>query len=328
MKKIGVLGSGAWATTIAKLCAENGHATTLLCHDQKYVEAINTHHENKLRLPNIALPTTLKAEKIDQATPAQYDAIILGVPSVHIPSLTPFFKRCPSAMPILVLTKGLMTEQTPFVSTYLEHAYGFNDVSLLSGPNLAYEIAKGLPAATVIAGNTSSVEMFQSVLSAATFRCYTSRDKAGVEAGGVVKNVIAIAAGISDGLNLGQNALSALISRGLMEMARIGEIFGAKKDTVFGLSGNGDLITTCSSDLSRNKQVGYHIVNGELPNSDAQTGSVAEGVRSAAFLHDIGVKKGISLPIVNAVYDVIYNKKNPKESIQSLMQRDLKAELE
>jgi len=326
--RIGVIGCGAWGITVAKICAENQLNVSIWCHHLDFANEINSHQADLL--PGILLPETLQATTDLKKIVTESDYLIIAVASNYIQimeQIKDFYKQ---NTPLLVLTKGLLENQsTLFVSDYIKSILGqASDISILSGPNIAIEIAARLPAASVIASESEEIAIkFQSLLSNSYFRVYRSSDMKGVILGGILKNVIAIAAGAIDGLGLGTNAKSALMARGLQEMIRLGIYFQAKSETFFGLSGLGDLITTCSSTNSRNWQAGFQIAKHQtIPDFSKVTTQIAEGVKSARIIHKLAQEVQIEMPITSAIYKVLYETKPIYTAIHELMQRTLKAE--
>ncbi len=329
MKKIAVLGCGAWGTTVAKILADNLHEVRLWCHSEEVAQAISRTHELSL-LPGVRLPKTLKPTANLEEAMADVDAVVLGVASPYIDILErakPFLK----GQPVLSIGKGLLENRDQiFISDYCRSVLGSEyPFAILSGPNLAIEIAQELPAASVVASDMADVaQFFQTALSNHYFRIYTSTDVTGVEIGGVFKNAIAIAAGCVAGLGFGQNTLSLLLSRSLQEMSRFGRHFGAQSITFTGLSGLGDMITTCTSDKSRNFRVGLAIAkHHDLALAiESLGGVVAEGVKTTRVIYEMAKKKQLDLPILFEIYAMLYQNKSPKEAISSLMDRPLRAE--
>ena len=327
--KISVIGAGAWGTTIASLLAEKGLDTVIWALEEKTVFNINGARENTQYLPGIRLNTHLKAVK-DMAE-AAYGAeiIVFAIPSKFLrSSLQSAGDSIKKKSIILSLTKGIEKDSFKTPSQIISEITDNNTVVALSGPNLSLEIAKGLPAASVAASkDAAAAKKVQEVLSGEKFRIYTSDDITGVEIGGAMKNVIALAAGICDGLNLGNNAKSALIVRGLAEITRLGLALGAKAETFYGLSGIGDLITTCESSLSRNHTVGREISRGKKVKDILQNMSaIPEGVETALSAYELSKKLGVDMPITAEVHAVIFGGKDPKDAISGLMARTPKSE--
>ncbi len=324
MEKIGVIGCGAWATTVGKLLAEVGHDTTLYCHREAYVDAINGHHHNPFVLDNVLLPTGLKAT-LDITRLHELSCVVVGVPSQFlIETLAKIRPFLPEKIPILSLVKGVVQSEKLFVCAAIEDMCS-NPVAVLSGPNLAREIALGKPAATVVASRHKETALWmQHLLDHPLFRVYTSDDVRGVELGGVFKNMVALAAGICDGLALGANAKSALITRSIYDLFNFSSVLGGKKETFFGLSGMGDLMATCFSQDSRNWQMGYKMGQGQ---EWAKIGSgVAEGVRTLGLFTHLAHTHHLDTPIIYAVQAVVAGEKKPEDAIKALLSRQVRSE--
>jgi len=324
MTRFSVLGCGAWATTVAKMLAENGHHVSLWCHRSAYVDTINTTRTNTLSLPGILLPDTL-SPTLDLQCIETSDAVILGVPSIYLGPLFLQLTRL-QRRPILSLIKGVLQrpdwQLSHYFATHFEAPY-----ALLSGPNLAKEIATGCPAASVVASaHLDIATFFQRHLSRPYFRIYTSDDVCGVELGGILKNVMAIAAGICDGHQWGLNAKASLLTRALKEMTTFGAHFGAKTDTFYGLSGLGDLMATAHSEASRNWQIGHKIANGLPLNAVSLGSAIPEGVRTTLLLKDVAKENNLHLPILSEVCSILEGKSRPKDSLSALMGRALTTE--
>lgn len=344
MKKIGILGCGAWATTIARCFASNGHSVYILCHKDTYVTDINQSHENKIKLPGIKLSPTIVAIKEPDIF-EECDCIVLACPSQHLDWITTIKPCIKKKTPLLNIIKGVVDTYLDdsrlednrnvkiinhnwLISSYIKYHFPDSSYAVLSGPNLASEISKDLPAASVIASSDLNLaNQLQSYLSSSYFRVYTSSDVLGVELGGILKNMMAIAAGISDTLNLGQNAKSALIARGLQEMIRFGNAFGAQMDTFYGLSGLGDLVATCGSDLSRNYRCGVGLAQGMSLDDLLQTNQLtAEGARTTKLIHHLAQSMSIEMPVTAQVYAVLYEGKPCEAALNDLMLRRLTSE--
>ena len=325
--KISVVGCGTWPTTIAKILVENGNDVTIWCHRQSIADEINEQHTHKKVLPDCPLPQRLFATT-DLKKACEYsDAIVIGLASsyyYHIPEVANHVTK----KPILSLTKGLLSDQHLVISTYLCDVFKSSPIAVLSGPNLAKEIAFKKPAATVVASPDSSpAHFFQNALSNTYFRVYTSSDRVGVELGGVLKNIMAIAAGISDKLGLGSNAKAALITRGLQEMVRFSSMLQAKPETLYGLSGLGDLIATCDSSQSRNYRVGLGLASGlSVDTILKELGQHAEGINTTKVVIKQAQEWGVDMPISQAVHDVLFSEVSPHDALMNLMKRGLKAE--
>ncbi len=328
-----ILGTGSWGLTIGKLLSENGHDIRFWTYSQKEAEILNREREHVIRLPGIKIPDSCiistDLHKMIEGT----DTIIFAVPSVHVRSVCNTVNNCkiPAHTTYLSLIKGIEKETFCRVSEIIKEEIDKatpENVLVLSGPSHAEEVARKLPTTVVIAGQfLIHAEKLQKAFSNEYFRVYQSDDVMGVELCGSLKNVIAIATGILDGLGFGDNTKGALITRGLAEISRLGERMGGQLRTFSGLAGMGDLITTCTSKHSRNRYVGEHIGHGKSIEEVLEGMTmVAEGVPATLSTWQMAKKFGIDMPISNAVYDVLYNGKDPKESIKELMKRELKAE--
>jgi glycerol-3-phosphate dehydrogenase (NAD(P)+) len=307
--KITIIGAGAWGSTLAALAQENGHAVTLWSRG------------SSMALAEAIAPADLLLSAISMK----------GVRSV-IAQLQPLNLAAPTIL--ISATKGLDAESGSAValpklpSQLWQSAFPENPVVILSGPNLSKEIQQGLPAATVVAsGDAIAAQTVQQVLNSTRFRVYTNPDPLGVELAGALKNVMAIAVGACDGLHLGINAKSGLITRGLAEMVRIGSYWGANPDTFYGLAGIGDLMATCSSTLSRNYQVGYSLAQGQsLDQILAQLEGTAEGVNTTQVLLQLAQHQGIELPIAEQVAALLQGTVTPQTALANLMTRVTKME--
>jgi len=329
---IGVIGAGGWGTALAKVLADKGEQVALWCHGSDSFLEITETRENRTYLPGVPLPAGIHAtQSLDDAVEHK-GLVICALPSHVVRQiLTRVTAKIDAAATILCGSKGLEEGSLLTMGELLIDLFGAERKdrhAFLSGPTFAIEIARQLPAAVTVAAYDDAVaQSVQQVLSTRNLRVYTSADVIGVQIGGVVKNVIAIAAGISDGLTLGQNARAALITRGLAEMTRLAVRMGADPLTLAGLPGLGDLILTCAGDLSRNRAVGLQIAAGKgLQEITGSTRMIAEGVRNTRSLHALAKRLAVEMPIVEQMYAVLYAGKKPAEAVQDLMHRSLKAE--
>ena len=329
---IGVVGAGGWGTALAKILADRGERVTLWCHGADSFRQMVETRENRAYLAGISLPAELTVTQSLGETVSNKRLVICAVPS-HV--VREVFSRAMDDLAqttmILCGTKGLEEGSLKTMGELFVDLLGAGrkkNLAFLSGPTFALEVAKMLPAAvTVAAADESIAKSIQQILSTQNFRVYTSADVIGVQIGGVVKNVIAIAAGISDGLSLGHNARAALITRGLAEMTRLAVRMKADPVTLAGLPGLGDLILTCTGDLSRNRAVGLQIARGRsLHEITASTRTVAEGVRNTRSLSALAERLGVDMPIVGQMYQVLYAGKEPADAVRDLMLRSLKPE--
>ncbi|WP_414657353.1 NAD(P)H-dependent glycerol-3-phosphate dehydrogenase [Deinococcus sp. VB343] len=315
-----VLGAGGWGTALAVAASRSGQRKVRLWGRRPdFAARLAEVRENREYLPGVLLDPAIVVTADLQAALAEAEFALLVVPSVGMPELLAELPREPG---VVLCAKGLAPDGSR-LSEYAQ-SLGFGRVAVLSGPNHAEEIGRGLPAATVVASDDLSLaQAVQAALMSPSLRVYTSRDLVGVELGGVLKNVMALAAGLGDGLRLGDNAKAALLTRGLREMNRYLLALGADQETVYGLSGLGDLIATATSPHSRNRAAGEAIARGENPQ---QGGKVVEGLRTAGLLDAWATAHGHDLPIVRAVAKVCAGEWSPQEGVEQLMGRDAKAE--
>lgn len=329
--KIAVLGGGAWGTTLADLLARNGVDTTLWAREPDVVADILDNRENATFLPSITLSKQLKAETDPEKAFAGADYFLVVIPSQFIrPALEGFKDILPDNPVIVCASKGIELDTLAPMSHVVAQALDGKHprYASLSGPSFAAEVSRDMP--TTVSLGCEDHELgreLQAAFSTPAFRVYFTPDYRGVELGGAVKNVIAIAAGISDGLGFGHDARAALITRGLAEMSRLGQAMGGQVRTFMGLSGMGDLVLTCTGDLSRNRQVGLKLGQGmKLDAIIGEMRAVAEGVKTAKSLYNLSQKLDVELPITEQVHAILYEDKDPAEAVKTLMSRDLKDE--
>lgn len=330
IKKVSVIGSGAWGTTLAMMINNNGYQTSIWTHSSELKEEIDSTGINKFCF-NMKVPEDIKICDEFNADFFDCDLIVLVIASSFCRQTAKIISQYikPDTL-ILSATKGMEDKTAKMPYDILKEELPkemHKNICILSGPNIAKEIAENKPAATIIAGDSGVTPIIQEVISNNNFRAYTSTDVKGVELGGILKNIIAIAAGACDGLGLGTNSKSALMTRGIYEIAKIGKIFGADISTFQGLSGIGDLITTCTSPLSRNYRVGKMLAEGKKIEDIKQSlGAVAEGVRSCKIIYELANKNNVEVPICEQVYKIIYEDLVVKDAINNLMTRSLKVE--
>lgn len=319
MSALPVLGAGGWGTALAVGAARAGRDVTLWARRPALVAELQQTRVNAAYLPGVALPEALRfTADLEEAVRRASFALVV-VPSVGVPDL---LAGLPRELGVVLCAKGLAPDGGQL--TALARELGFARVAVLSGPNHAEEIGRGLPAATVVGSADAELALaVQSALMSPALRVYTSADETGVELGGVLKNVMALAAGLVDGLELGDNAKAALITRGLREMRRYLLALGAQEDTVYGLSGLGDLVATATSRHSRNRAAGEAMARGHSPEAGGQ---VVEGLRTAGLLDAWATAHGHDLPIVRAVARVASGEWTPGVGVARLMERDAKAE--
>jgi glycerol-3-phosphate dehydrogenase (NAD(P)+) len=331
--RIGVVGGGSWGTVLADLLASKGFAVDLWVFEHEVMEQISRFRENRLFLPGVALSPNLSVSTDLQAVTSAKDLVVVVVPS-HVMRVTASaMAGClGKATPVVSASKGIENETQLTMTAVLQESLGIpvERLAVLSGPSFAVEVARHLP--TVVTVASRDIELarrVQQVFAVPYFRVYTSDDTIGVELGGSVKNVIAIAAGMVDGLGLGLNTRAALITRGMTEIRRLGKRLGANPRTFSGLAGYGDLILTCTGTLSRNHSLGQKIAEGRcLEDILGEMRMVAEGVRTARSLHDLSRRLGVEMPISEGVYRILYEGLPPREAVVQLMTRDLKPELD
>lgn len=330
-RRIAIVGDGGWGTALALVLDHAGHAVTLWSHDAAYAADLARTRQNPRFLPGVPIPPAIEVGADLATLVGGADLIVSAVPTQFLRAVwSAHARHVPPGVPVVSVTKGLEEGSLLRPSQVLAEVLGTRPLAVLSGPNVAREIARGLPAASVVASaHAPTAALVQHALSTERFRVYLNADVAGVELGGALKNVIAVAAGICDGLELGANAKAALLSRGVIEMARLGVAFGGARPTFFGLSGLGDLITTAYSTSSRNRTFGERLGRGERP-QDILAGmtQVAEGVKSAAPLHDLMRRHAIPMPISEQVYLVLHHDKPVRDVLVDLMRRGPRDESE
>lgn len=331
---VGVIGGGSWGTTLANLLAEKGHDVTLWVFEKSLAEDMKATRENKTYLPGVELNAQLTVTYRLEEAAGNKEHLIMAVPS-HV------FRRVaeqivPLLSPATIVTtvsKGIENETLCTMTEILEEllpAGRHGEIAVLSGPSFAREVSQRIPTAVTCASKKeSTAERVQYLFATSYFRVYRSADCIGAELGGALKNVIAIAAGIADGLGFGTNTRAALITRGLAEISRLGIKLGAKPLTFAGLAGMGDLVLTCTGDLSRNRTVGLKLGQG-LKLAEILEGMkmVAEGVKTTRSAYSLARKAQVEMPIIEQVYEVLYENKEPIKAVSELMGRDLKEEVE
>ncbi len=330
--KVAVMGAGSWGTTFAQMCCDAGSDTTLWARREEIAREIDHHHRNPDYLPDVMLPASLRATSDPERALADAEIVVMAIPSVGLTEqLQQWGDRVPRDATVASLVKGVDVQTRRTGSQMIEHTLGCDPdrVVVVSGPNIARECAHRLPAATV-AASPNEATAGKVLLAAMTnyFRVYTNPDKTGCEVGGAVKNVIAIAAGMADGMAFGMNTKATLVTRGLAEMTRLGVALGGRPLTFLGLAGVGDLVVTCSSPNSRNRTVGERLgVGWSLDDIIQEMHMVAEGVKSSQAILALAAKAGVEMPITEAVVDVVHNGLSPKEVVARLMTREAKPEM-
>ena len=323
--KLGVIGGGAWGTALAQVAATGGREILMWALEREVVEAINERHENPVFLAGVPLAPSIRATE-DIADLARCDAWLVVTPAQHMRAVLERAPECDKRM--VLCSKGIEEQSGELLHRVAREACPGAQVAVLSGPTFAHEVARGLPTAVTLAAEDFALaEQLRDRIAQPTFRIYVSDDVAGAEVGGAVKNVLAIACGVVEGKGLGQNARAALIGRGFAEMTRLGMAYGARRETLAGLSGLGDLVLTCSSTSSRNYSLGKGIGEGRSPSellADRRT--VAEGAFTAPVLARLAREKGIDMPIVEAVDALIAGRANVDQVLDALLTRPPRAE--
>ncbi|MDI6733162.1 MAG: NAD(P)H-dependent glycerol-3-phosphate dehydrogenase [Planctomycetota bacterium] len=330
--KILVLGDGAWGTALSLVLNDNGYQVTLWSNFPDYAKYLAKKRENTKFLPGIKIPQSI--DITCNLQPETYNLIVMAVPTQYCRGVLSQIKsRIPhlaSRIPIVSVAKGIEQKTLKRPSQIIQEVLGYpkDKIAVLSGPTHAEEVVRKKPASAVIATtNQRLAKQLQNVFMNEYFRIYSQRDVIGVESAGALKNIIAIAGGICDGLNLGDNAKSALLTRGIVEITRLGEALGGKRDTFFGLAGIGDLITTCFSPYGRNRAVGIRLGRGEtLQEILKSMQMVAEGVWTTKAVRTLARQYHIEMPIAQEVYNILFKNKDPMKAVYSLMTRRAKAE--
>ncbi len=328
--RFSVAGGGSWGTALAQTLAENGHTVNLVLRDSSLAKNINETRENARYLSGYVLSANIFATS-SMSCMAKSDVIVLAVPAQSLRGfLQDAYDLLPENVALVNTAKGLECHSKKTMQQVVQDVLGKKNprYAILSGPSFAAEVMQKHPTAVVLgcAGSNLGKEML-TAFSSDYFRCYSGSDVLGIELGGALKNIMAIAAGLCDGLGFGHNSRAALLTRGLAEMSRLGAAMGADPITFMGLSGLGDLMLTCTGDLSRNRQVGLRLGKGEsLEQILTSLGMVAEGVKTTEAVYSITQELQVSTPIIQAVYDILYKQIDPKQSVVELMSRRLKGE--
>ena len=326
---IAIVGAGGWGTALAVLWAKQGNEIMLWGHDPVRTEKIRATRENPDYLPGVRLPESIRVTR-EILECADVDLIVFVTPSMALRSVANQLRASRPSSKVVLLsgTKGIEHGTGMRMSEILEEIFPQNTVAVISGPNLAVEVSRDLPTATVLGCKVAeSAEELQRHLGSERFRIYSSDETIGIELGGALKNVFAIPAGVSDGFGLGDNSKAALVTRSLAELLRLGTAMGGNPRTFYGLSGAGDLIATCFSQHSRNRRVGEKLGRGEtLEQILSGTQMVAEGIPTSKSAYECARKLDIDTPIIDQIYSVLYERKRPDQAMQELLGRDQKAE--
>lgn len=329
MANVGIMGAGSWGTALALLLHKNGHQVTVWSINEDEVKMLSEKREHESKLPGVKIPEDMMFTTDIESTVKGKDFVVLAVPSPFTRSTSR--NMCPfiaEGQIIVDVAKGIEESTLMTLSQQIEEEIPQADVAVLSGPSHAEEVGRGLPTTVVIGAKTKeTADYLQEMFMSEVFRVYTSPDILGMELGGSLKNVIALAAGIADGLGYGDNTKAALITRGIAEIARLGVKMGGAIESFTGLTGIGDLIVTCASVHSRNRKAGYLIGQGmSMQEAMDEVKMVVEGVYSTKAAVKLGEKYDVSLPIINKVNEVLFGNKDPREAVNELMLRDSKAE--
>lgn len=326
---IGIIGAGSWGTAIAIMLAGNNHNIKLWSAVKDEIDLLNTHREHIHRLPGVKLPDSIVIEEDLEKASSDCDIIVLAVASpfvrVTAHNISPFIKE---GQIIVNVAKGIEDNSLMMLSEVIKEEIPQGNICVLSGPSHAEEVSKGIPTTVVVgAEDQKSAEFIQDAFINNTFRVYTSPDIIGIELGGALKNVIALAAGIVDGLGLGDNTKAALITRGIAEISRLGKAMGAHLETFAGLSGIGDLIVTCTSKHSRNHNAGYLIGTGKsMEEAIKEVAQVVEGINTAKAALALAKKHDISMPLVEEVNNCLFEGKKAKDALADLITREKSSE--
>ncbi len=328
---IGVIGGGSWGTALAILLLNNGHNVDIWIRDSLQIQHIKESNENKKYLPGIVIPPNLNLTNDISKVIYDKQVIVLAIPSHGVRQILNETKNIINKDQVIVnVAKGIENNTLLRISQIVEEILPYNPYAVLSGPSHAEEVARNMPTTVVSASKDKKVaEYVQDIFMSSYFRVYTNPDVVGVELGGSLKNVIALGAGISDGLGYGDNTKAALMTRGIIEMARLGKKMGANSATFSGLSGIGDLIVTCTSMHSRNRRAGILIGQGKsLGEAIDSVGMVVEGIKTTKSAYELAKREQVAMPITEEIYQVLYEGKNVKNSVNNLMLRDKKPEME
>ena len=329
MASIGVIGAGSWGTALAYLLYQNGHDVTLWSIVVAEVELLTTKRENPDKLPGVKLPDSMVITSDLQEAVSGKDVLVLAVPSLFVRSTACKMKEYVGKGQIIVnVAKGIEDGTLHTLSQVIGSELPQAEIAVMSGPSHAEEVGQGIPTTIVVgARNRETAEYLQNIFMSNVFRVYTSPDVLGIELGGALKNVVALAAGIADGLGYGDNTKAALITRGITEIARLGMAMGGKLETFSGLSGIGDLIVTCASMHSRNRRAGILIGKGySYEEAMKEVNMVVEGVYSAKAAIGLAEKYQVQIPIIEQVNEVLFHGKKADEAVKDLMLRDKKLE--
>ncbi len=329
IRSIALLGDGGWGTTLSMYLSQRQYLVKLWGAFPDYIKELNRTRENVKYLPGIKIPPEIDITDDLAYALEGVQLVVLAIPSEYVKSILNKLKSLNLKGKILLsVIKGVDTKTLMTMSQVIEESLGKIPLAILSGPTIAREVALGIPSTAVIASSQRRIaQTLQTVFNSNNFRIYTNADLIGVELGGSIKNIIAIACGICDGLKLGTNTKAAIMTRGLAEMARLGVVLGAKQKTFMGLTGLGDLVTTCMSHQSRNRYVGEQLGQGKsIPEILSSMPMVAEGVVTTKAVYRLSLKHRVTMPITNEIYKILYKNKPPSQAVADLMKREAKSE--
>ncbi|MCK5260518.1 MAG: NAD(P)-dependent glycerol-3-phosphate dehydrogenase [Candidatus Omnitrophica bacterium] len=332
IKNISVIGDGGWGTTLAVHLAKENYPVRLWGPFPAYVRRVGKNRYNTKFLPGIHLPYNITLTESLAEAIREADLIVFAIPSKYANAVLKKIKTTKADLSgkiLLSVTKGIDTAKLLRMSEIIRKELGSSvDIAVLSGPTIAMEVAKNLPSTAVVASrHLKTAKQVQAIFNSESFRVYTNTDVTGVELGGSIKNIIALACGVCDGLGFGSNTKAAILTRGLAEMARLGKALGAKQQTFSGLTGLGDLVTTCVSPQSRNRSVGENLGRGKsIKAITSRMEMVAEGIETVKAVYRLSQKHHVSMPITTEVYNIIYRKKKPSQAVSDLMKRRIKSE--
>ena len=327
MKNIAIIGSGSWGVALAVYLANQGKKVKIWSFAKEEADLINNEKKCKF-LPNITLPEGIECTLSYEEAIKNSEIILHVTPSKFTRSIVKEYKKFVTNQPIIICSKGFEKDSLKTLDEVIQEEMPEAKIGVLSGPSHAEEVSIGVPTVLVVASKHEDVlEMVQKDFMSKDLRIYTSKDVKGVELGGALKNIIAFCAGTAAGIGLGDNSFAALITRGLTEISRLGIALGGEKDTFYGLSGLGDLIVTCLSEHSRNRKAGKLIGQGKtLEETKKEVGMTIESIDNIEVAYELAKINNIEMPIVQMVYDVLYNKLDPKKAVEMLMTRDRKSE--
>jgi len=322
-----VVGAGSWGTALAMTLARQGRPVRLFARDPEKAVRMQERRENDGYLPGVSFPHTLEVTSDLNIALDDARAIVIATPSSAAESVLPQVAKV-SGVPVIAVFKGIHPDTLERTDELLVRHLGYERSAVLSGPSFAVEVARGMPTAmTMAASDIQRAEIAASFFADTNFRIYASDDMAGVSLGGALKNVVAIAAGMADGMHLGHNAVAAVITRGLAEMARIACACGGRRETLMGLSGLGDLVLTCTGGLSRNRRFGMALAQGmDVARAQAHIGQVVEGVRTSQAAHALAARLDVEAPLMESVYQILRGEIGLTDAVRELMERPERSE--